>query len=57
MDLATANNLPEGAPVTHSNRGPGIWWGVDQWDKTTCCVEFPDEGQPVRVTLEKVEVR
>lgn len=57
MDLDTANRLPEGAPVIHKNRGPGIWWGVDQWEKDTCYVEFPDDGDAARVTLACVEVR
>ena len=57
MDLDTANGLKEGVSVRHSNRGHGVWYGVDEWDKTTCWVEFPGEGQPLRVTLEKVEAR
>jgi hypothetical protein len=55
MDVETAATLPEGSPVIHRNRGIGVWYGVDQWERDTCLVEFPDEGQPLRVTLARVE--
>ncbi len=54
MDLQAAKELPENSRVVHSNRGPGVWLGVDRWDKETCHVRFED-GDEGRVSLNLVE--
>ncbi len=56
MDPETAKTLPEDTPVTHKGRGPGVWLGIDRWDKETCYVRFED-GDEARVSLNLVEVR
>lgn len=57
MDLNTANNLPDGTPVTDPHYGEVLWAGVNAADDRMCWIQAERYPERVPVFISDVEVR
>lgn len=57
MDLTTAEQLPENAPVAHPYYGEVLWAGVNAADDRMCWIQTGLYPERVPVPISDVEVR